>query len=457
MVLTEEHPRAAASRGRPRREAPAYCADGCRCALWESLGEAEPGAEEPAVQKEHHPDPAVLSYAETCALLGGAQTGLRRLLESAETMRARRQALIRAHHDADAAVNAYERFVAEGRHARQVGRACRDERALADRDRPAPPTWLRIFRWPAVLLIGAFDVWFFQQYFLDVGYTGADEDPGLIQNLIALVPGIAVVFMVLLSATLVSGLIRRRPAGGRVSRFLSGLVPVVYLALVLGLVGYFAYLRAFDSFAAETQRQIAVDDQVILIAALIGLLTLTSILMKIKGDDPEADAVLVARLRRRRSEKRCAKVQASAKASLARHVEAYSDLRAARDEGLSRFREAMLEAYRRGILEPRAQQRPGTEVPPALTLPPTLQAPAVNGAGPARGAAAREYARLLDDSLVDGAGPLLPEFEDIRQPRPSLGPLPEICRVLARLDPVPLQERWQRVERRLTDDIARLS
>ncbi|MFI6295450.1 hypothetical protein ACIBEJ_27920 [Nonomuraea sp. NPDC050790] len=455
MVLTEEPPRAAAGRGRSRREPPSYCADGCRCALWESLGEAEPDA--PAVRKEHHPDPAVLGYAETCALLGGTQTGLRRLLDAAETMRARRQALIRAHHDADAAVNAYERFVVEGRHAQQVGRACRDERALAARERPAPPTWLRIFRWPAILLIGTFDVWFFQQYFLDVGYTGADEDPGLVQNLIALVPGIAVVFMVLLSATLVGGLVRRRSAGSRVARLLGVVVPVVYLVLVLGLVGYFAFLRAYDSFADEIDRQVAVDDKVILIGALIGLLTLTSILMKVKGDDPEADAVFVARLRRRRSERRCARVQASAKASLARHVEAYSDLRAARDEGLSRFREAMLEAYRRGILEPRAQQRPGAEVPPALTLPPVLHATAVNGAVPAKGAAAREYARLLDDSLVDGAGPLLPEFEDIRQPRPSLGPLPEICRVLARLDPAPLQERWQRVERRLTEDIARLS
>ncbi|MEV4562813.1 hypothetical protein AB0K12_03470 [Nonomuraea sp. NPDC049419] len=476
MVMTDEQPRNGSPWRRPGRAAPDYCGDGCRCALWELPREEPfPGTEPPPEPREYHPDPAVLSYAETCALLGGTQTGLHRLLEAAEAMRAGRNALITAHHDATAALNAYETFVTEGRHAHLVGRACRAERARTEQA-AAPPLWLRVLRWPAIIMIGAFDVWFFQQYFLDIGYTGTDEDPGWIHGAIALVPGIAVVFMILLGATLVGGLVRgwtrRLDGAGRVLKLLRVIVPMGYLALVLSMVGYFAYLRAYESFA-ELRRSIEPEQQVLLVAGLIGLLTLTSILMKVKGDDPEADAVFVARLRRRRSDRACAKTQAQVKAALARLGQAYSDLRAVRDEGLSRFRDAMLEAYRRGILEPRAQHRPGTEVPPALTLPPSLQeyvpdgsyegrhgsAPdsAANGSRPERGAAAREYARLLDDSLVDGAGPLLPEFEDIRQPRPSLGPLPEICRVLAVTDPGPLKERWRELDERLNDDVTRLS
>ncbi|MFI7232627.1 hypothetical protein ACIBO5_56405 [Nonomuraea angiospora] len=463
MVMTDEHPRLGVPGGRSRKDAPAYCGDGCRCALWENVqDDPVPGAEQPAGPREHHPDPAVLSYAETCALLGGTQTGLRRLLEAAETMRERRDSLIKAHHGATSALNAYETFVIEGRHAHLVGRACQAERARTERVTAAPPAWLRVCRWPAIVMIGAFDVWFFQQYFLDVGYNGTDGDPGWVQSAIALVPGMAVVFMILLSATLIGGLARRRAlrvdGGGRLVGLLRWIVPVGYLAVVLSMIGYFAYLRAYESFSFEIGERVKPEQQVLLIAGLIGLLTLTSILMKIKGDDPEADAVLVARLRRRRSDRLCAKAQGEVKAALAKLSGAYSDLRATRDEGLSRFREAMLEAYRRGILEPRALNRPGTEVPPALTLPPSLHdGRRTNGSGPAAGAAAREYARLLDDSLVDGAGPLLPEFEDIRQPRPSLGPLPEICRVLADSDPGPLLERWKRLDEQLNTDIARLS
>lgn len=474
MVMTDEQPRNGSLWRRPSRAAPVYCAEGCRCALWE-LPREEPfsGTETPAEPREYHPDPAVLSYAETCALLGGTQTGLRRLLEVADAMREGRNNLIAAHHDAVAALDAYEMFVTEGRHAHLVGRACRAERARTEQASAAPPLWLRILRWPAIIMIGAFDVWFFQQYFLDIGYTGTDEDPSWVHYAIALVPGIAVVFMILLGATLVGGLVRRwsrrADGGGRALKAVRAVVAVGYLALVMSMVGYFAYLRAYESFA-ELRRSIAPEQQVLLVAGLIGLLTLTSILMKVKGDDPEADAVFVARLRRRRSDRACARIQGQVRAALGRLGQAYSDLRAVRDEGLSRFRDAMLEAYRRGILEPRAQYRPGTEVPPALTLPPSLQNGvreihregvqedgAVNGSAPAKGAAAREYARLLDDSLVDGAGPLLPEFEDIRQPRPSLGPLPEICRVLATSDPGPLHQRWRELDERLNADVTRLS
>ncbi|MFC5828487.1 hypothetical protein [Nonomuraea insulae] len=461
--MMDEHSRSAVPRDRTRKAAPAYCSDGCRCALWENLqDDPVPGAEQPAGPREHHPDPAVLSYAETCALMGGTQTGLRRLLEAADTMRERRDSLIKAHHGATMALHTYETFVTEGRHAHLVGRACQAERARTERITAAPPVWLRICRWPAIVMIGAFDVWFFQQYFLDIGYNGTDGDPGWVQSAIALVPGLAVVFMILLSATLIGGLTRRlaRQSGGgdRLLSLLRWLVPVGYLAVVLAMIGYFAYLRAYESFSFELGVRVTAEQQVLLIAGLIGLLTLTSILMKIKGDDPEADAVLTARLRRRRSDRLCTKVQNEVKAALARLSGAYSDLRATRDEGLSRFREEMLEAYRRGILEPRALHRPGTEVPPALTLPPILHdTTRANGSSPAGGAAAREYALLLDDSLVDGAGPLLPEFEDIRQPRPSLGPLPEICRVLAVSDPGPLLEQWTRLDERLNTDIARLS
>lgn len=450
MVVTEDR---GPFQARSPRATPAYCSDGCRCALWETPAD-EPDTVDGS--REHHSDPAVLSYAETCALFGGTQTGLRRLLDEAGTMRSRRDVVIRAHHDARSALNAYETFVTEGRHAHLVARCREAERARTERAAAAPPVWLRLCRWPAVLLIGAFDVWFFQQYFLDVGYTGTDQDPGWVHSAVALVPGIAVVFMILLSATMVGGLARglTQGAGAGLARVVSGVVPLVYLAMVLTTVGYFAYLRAYKSLSTQ---EISVDSQVVLIAGLIGLLTLTSILMKIKGDDPEADAVFMARLRRRRSDRRHAKVRHAVTTALAKHAGAYSDLRAIRDEALSHFRDAMLEAYRRGILEPRAQHRPGTEVPPSVTLPPSLLGDAqANGSGP-RGVAAREYARLLDDSLVDGAGPLLPEFEDIRQPRPSLGPLPEICRVLAVTDPGPLHEWCQRLDSHLVTDIARLS
>jgi hypothetical protein len=461
MVMTKD---AAGETAATRRTAPAYCKDGCRCALWDDATREPEGvttkdASEEAKPREFHPDPTVLSYAEACALLGGVQTGLGRMLGLAPEMLGRRHAVINAHHRAAAALESYESFIAEGTHTNIVARACHAEATRTARP-DGPPTWLRFARWPAIVLIGTFDVWFFQQYFINIGYSGRGEDPGAVQKLIALIPGISVVLMILLAASLVGDVSRAgRDDTTRRRRFRPGrtvgrLVAVAYLALVVTVIGYFAYLRAYEAFFPRTHRHIATGDQIILVSALIGLLTLTSILMKIKGDDPEADALLVARWRRRFSNRRHDRVRAEARDAVTAHGSAYSDLRAIRDEGLGTFRDAVIEAYRHGILEPRGQHRPAREAPPRFTLPATIQNQAN---GDPRSAAAREYALLTDASLIDGAGPLLPEFENIRQPRPSLGPLPEVCRVLAEYPADQLCERWVALDRRLADEIKALT
>ncbi|MEO3810626.1 hypothetical protein ABGB17_16625 [Sphaerisporangium sp. B11E5] len=307
------------------------------------------------------------------------------------------------------------------------------------------PFWLRAIRWPVIVVVGAFDVWYFTQVFRYLtSYTGDAETGrhgGLWETFVPLVPGVVLAVVLALSSVLLLSPLHAwrerafRPApslpesagfltraryavgrgGGRLLRLIWWSLPIVFVGFVLAVVAIWAALRALNPTPPEDGYPLPS------VVMLILMLSIGAIVTKIAADDPVAERAGVAR--RRLAMRRMAYHWQARRADrlIRRYESAWSDMRTLRDELVGVLRLKMLSAWEVYILRTRALHRRAGNVTPL---------PVAQLVGPER----------TEEDVV------LPEFENVPQPRPELGPLHEICRLITDEGPEDLWARKQELD-----------
>jgi len=330
---------------------------------------------------------------------------------------------------------------------RRLAGEATEARTRAARSR-RPARWLRAIRWPVVLSVGVFDTWYFSTVFRFLTSSTGDRGreahgfAAFMERFAAVAPGLVLaITLAACGAALLhplrawSSAARRRAA----SRDISGepsprrtdqragglrdlavrhglqLLPVGFVAIVLYVVADWAGLRARPG--VDAARQGYPLEAVML---LMIVLSLGAIAVKIMADDPDGEDEAAAR--RRLAVHRAVFLWRSRRASthLGAHESAWSDLRTLRDELLGLLRLKSVSAWEAFILRTRALHHRAGDI----TATPVDGSPVIDETG-----------RLA-----------LPEFENLRQPRPELGPLLEICRLIVELDPSALRQRKERID-----------
>ncbi len=305
------------------------------------------------------------------------------------------------------------------------------------------PRWLRLVRWPVVVAVGAFDTWYFTQVFRYLtSYTGDAEDggPGMLtaffERFTAIVPGVVIAVTLALSSVMLLMPLRAwqesafRPvppnpedagfgaraqftliwAGRRLARFLWWLMPFAFVGMLLVVVGIWAGLRAKNPVPPREGYPLPS------VMLLLVMLSAGAIAVKIVADDPVAEEEATARRRLTWHKGIYLWQTRRAGIMITRYESAWSDLRTLRDELLGLLRLEAVSAWEAFILRTRALHRRAGNVTALPAAPPVgLEA--------------------AEDGLV------LPEFENVPQPRPELGPLHEICKLIADYPPADLLER----------------
>jgi hypothetical protein len=241
----------------------AHCPSGCVCGVRELVARQAEVGEREATE---------VDAAEMRSLLVAVRDGYE-TVRSDPRMAARRHAATLAYDRAERHHNQMLTTLADHRMSRSAEEVSRTERAAtATRRRPR---WLRLVRWPAVIGIGFFDVWYFSQVFRfltsqtgDAAAGGSQRLYGLLETLVAVVPGAVLALVIAVGADLLLRPLhawkaaafrtREKPVGtgwdrvlwtlGAVGRWVLRLtwhlLPVFFVLFVLAVVALWAGLRA---------------------------------------------------------------------------------------------------------------------------------------------------------------------------------------------------------------------
>jgi hypothetical protein len=321
----------------------------------------------------------------------------------------------------------------------------RIERAAAELDRAEDEArattrraaWLRWVRWPVVIGIGMFDVWYFSQVFRyltsqtgDATADGPSAAATLFENVVAIVPGVVLAIVIAASADLLARPLRvwraatfRKPERGEakwfphairatiswIHRALWWMLPFVFVAFLVFVIGTWAALRALYPVPPTGGYPLP---SVIL---LIVLLSVGAMVVALLADDPVADELKVLRRRLRRLEWGYRWQANRAEKRIADYDSAWSDLRTLHDDLESLLRVKMLSAWEHFILRLRSLHR---------------MAGNVTAAGQA-------------DECPSLTQPL---FEGVPQPALEPGPLLEIRRLIGEREPADLREDKRELE-----------
>jgi hypothetical protein len=297
--------------------------------------------------------------------------------------------------------------------------------------------WLRLVRWPAVIGIGLFDVWYFSQVFRYLTSQTGDATAGgpsaaatLFEDIVAVVPGVVIAIIIAASADLLARPMRawraatlRKPERGDskwlphalrataawIQRALWWALPFVFVAFLVFVIGTWAALRALHPVPPTEGYPLP---SVIL---LIVLLSVGAMVVALLADDPVADDLKMLRRRLRWLEWDYRRQANRAEKRIAEYDSAWSDLRTLHDDLESLLRVKMLSAWESFILRLRSLHR---------------MAGNVTAAG-------------QTDECPSLTRPL---FEGIPQPALEPGPLLEIRRLIGDREPAGLREDKRRLD-----------
>jgi hypothetical protein len=404
----------------------AHCPSGCVCEVRELVSRQ-------AEQGERAADE--VDAAEMRSLLVAVRDGYE-TVRSDPRLVARRHAATTAYDRAERQLNRMRTTLSERRVGNAAARVTRAERAAAEgRRRPA---WLRWVRWPTVIGIGFFDVWYFSQVFRfltaqtgDAAAGGSQRLYGVLETMVAVVPGLVLAIVIAASADLLLRPLRawhaaafrtptepteaqRLSPGRRVLRAAGALgrwilriawwlLPIAFVLFLLGVVAIWAGLRAkYTTPPAAGYPQASV-------MLLIVLLAVGAMAVKILSDDPAADDLSAARRRLRWHRRGYQWHAGRADRLIGGYDAAWRDLRTLRDDLVGLLRIKMLSAWEGFILRVRSLHRMAGNV---------TAAPWPTG----------------------GDQPAHQEFVGIPQPAMELGPLLEICRLIDERHPDKLRD-----------------
>ncbi|GAA2300557.1 hypothetical protein GCM10009853_066190 [Glycomyces scopariae] len=359
-----------------------------------------------------------IDSAEMRVLLTAVRTGY-------ETVRSDPRLAARRH----TATDAWNRAVHQLARLRTTIESDRIERAAArleNAEREAleskrRPVWLKLVRWPVVIGIGTFDVWYFSQVFRYLTSQSGDATAGgpsaaatAFENFVAIVPGIVLAVVIAASADMLARPLRawraasfRRPARGDAKWFphamrataawarrtLWWMLPFLFVAFLLFVIGTWAVIRAeHPTPPSEGYEWPAV-------MLLIVLLSVGAMVVALLADDPVAEELLLLRWRLRMLEWGYRRQASRAEKHIADYDSAWSDLRTLHDDLEGLLRVKMLSAWESFILRLRSLHRMASNVKAA-------------------------------DQSDDCPNLARPLFEGIPQPALEPGPLLEIRRLI---------------------------
>jgi hypothetical protein len=417
------------------------CPSGCVCGVRELVAQAHDRGQRAAED---------VDAAEMRALLTAVRSGYE-AVRTDDRLPARREQANIAWARADRQLNTMKTMLDEqqlSQTATEVGEA---KKAVV-RGNPRP-SWLRAIRWPVLVGIGLFDVYYFNQVFRYLtSQTGdaASGGHGIFANawetLAAIVPGVALAIIIAASGEMLLRPLHawkaaafRKPDGsdleGRGARALFGLgaigrwmlrlawrlLPVCFVITLLSVIGVWAGLRA------KYVRPPSDGYPIASVMLLIVMLSLGAMAVKILAADPPSEKLAGARRelwRRRRIYLWHAR---KADRLIGDYECTWSDLRTLRDDLVGLLRVKMLSAWEGFVLRIRSLHRMSDNV------------------------------TAHDQSDPEDRGLIHPEFEGVPQPQMELGALLEVCRLIEAKKPTLLRNRKKDLDveyaRQLTRDL----
>lgn len=412
----------------------AQCPSGCVCGIRELV----------AREYDHGPRSAEeIDAAEMRAMLIAVRSGY-------ETIRSDPR-LVERRHAANAAWGRAERQLNRLRttiRERRISHAAIDvARAREATAKGRRPTWLRWVRWPVVVGIGLFDVWYFSQVFRYLTSQTGDATNGaqsalisVMETVVAIVPGMVLAIIIAASGDLLLRPLRAwktaisqapkrnadtgkathalRVIGWWVQRITWWLLPVAFVAFLLFVVAIWAGLRAkYPTPPSEGYPLTSV-------MLLIVLLAVGTMAVKILADDRPAEDLSAAQRRLWWLRSTYQRQARSADRLISTYESAWSDLRTLRDDLTGLLRIKMLSAWEGFILRIRSLHRMAGNVTAA------------------------------DWTDNDNKAVVRPEFAGVPQPAMELGPLLEICRLVEDRHPDKLRDDKRQLDEEYAAQIA---
>lgn len=426
------------------------CHHGCTCGLHQQVVYGE--------QVPLHP-PAELDHGEMALLVEAAGDATKMLSGFHEHFRQLCATATRTHGQAGRAL--HELAVLVRSNAVGQARAARDrvEADYADltpAERQPAPRWLKIAAVVAVLFMGAFDAYFFQQAFLiilqvQLGDPWWKQDIGLLAALVLAI-GLVAAGRVLAGPIWRLSSRWRRPASpddrppGPAARIVRVLAIGGAPALTFFVLGWWASLRGQAAAAAQTAaaqgRSVSVVFQSFPIMLLLLSLALTVIVLELLIYNPyQADL--------RRAERAMAKVRKlvtsrlnDAAEAIDAHEIAWRDLRSTRDEVIGFVQAALARPWQTVILPARLRHGKAGPTPVGPKSGVQIEMPAL---GAVNGESAGADQVRITYQIFDG----------VPQPQPGPGPLAEAVRAVLELSPQDLRRRQHRLEEQATAQFER--
>ncbi|MET8140591.1 hypothetical protein ABZU32_09805 [Sphaerisporangium sp. NPDC005288] len=396
------------------------CPSGCVCGVRELVARAADTGWREAEE---------IDATEMRAMLSAVRSGFETICRDGR-IPARRHAASDAYARADRQLNRLGLMLATGHMGDTAARLARAQNAADATPRRA--RWLRRVRWPVVIGIGMFDVWYFNQVFRYLTSQTGDADQGgaggilhMWELLAAIVPGVALAVIIAATGEMMlrplgawrAAAFRRPPVRqGRAGAYLGAAgrwalrlawwsLPICFLLMLLVVIGTWAGLRArYPTPPSGGYPMMSV-------ILLIVMLSLGAMAVKVAASDKEAEDLAVARRRLWWTKTAYSFQSRQADRLIGAYDSRWSDLRTLRDELIGLLRLKMISAWEGFILRVRSLHRQTGNV---------AVAEARSGPGP---------------SLTG------PEFQGIAQPQMEAGPLLEVCRLVEDRHPDRLRER----------------
>ncbi|BAL92160.1 hypothetical protein AMIS_69400 [Actinoplanes missouriensis 431] len=336
-------------------------------------------------------EPEQLSYSESALINRATRAADESLASAYTTIREAADQLVRAWHDAGAALQRLaglrsERRLAEaGRRRREV---LDDHRHDGPEDRRSRPWWLAApVVWGMILASALYDSYFFATTFQDA--LDLEENPSLWETMVSYVPGVGIAIALIISGTLLASpwfrhrvRAERRPERGPLSWRIvfnrvfrvwrpdtqtrsetdlpwpSWPLPVFFVLMVSGVLGYWAWLRG---------QGIRDDSLQWPLVALLLLLTMSAIALKAMSHNPFADRERASRRGLESATARRGTLEAAARTEVARCSAAWYHLEATTEEAAAAARRCLTEAWAQIAEERERHQRAGAIAPDFAT------------------------------------------------------------------------------------------
>ncbi|WP_067498415.1 hypothetical protein [Actinoplanes sp. TFC3] len=314
-------------------------------------------------------DRTELSYAEAALLTRAGLAADESLAEAHPRIQDAADRLAQAWHRAAAALQRLAEFEAE-QALREAGRACRRvrDRHAGDgpEDRRHRPFWLRApLVWTLIMVSAIYDTVFFATIFQNA--IDLRDDAPLWEKAISYIPGFGIAMALILSGSMLAVplfrhraraerrrlrgrldwrvvlsrtfLVWRRNADQRADQDLpwpSWPFPVAFVALVLAVLGVWAWLRGRSMFDPSMRWPLV---------ALLLLLTVSAITFKAVAHNPFADRSAEASKQLRQARDRLAKLEIKARREIGAITTAGQKLQAANEEAAAAARRHVTQAW----------------------------------------------------------------------------------------------------------------